>query len=73
MKQAIVALAANRGEGESVIVREAINRYLAPTPLVLRETPPPYGTTPPPTPPAPPPPAARPPKKKRAGARLDIS
>lgn len=29
MKQAIVDLARSRGEGESVIVREALNRYLA--------------------------------------------
>lgn len=42
MKAAIVRLASARGEGESVIVREAIKRYLHDL-EPLRETPPPYG------------------------------
>ena len=53
MKAAIVRLASARGEGESVIVREAINRYLHDL-EPLRETPPPYGHAPTkPEPPAP--------------------
>lgn len=45
MKTAIVRLASARGEGESVIVREAIKRYLNDL-EPLRETPPPYGHAP---------------------------
>lgn len=44
MKQAIVNLAAARGEGESVIVREALNQYIAGHESVMREEPTPYRT-----------------------------
>ena len=62
MKAAIVKLATHRGEGESVIVREAINRYLNEV-QPLRETPPAYGT---PTKPADTPVQAEPPSPKKA-------
>lgn len=61
MKAAIVRLASARGEGESVIVREAIKRYLHDL-EPLRETPPPYGHAP--TKPEPPPHPATPDTKK---------
>lgn len=46
MKQAIVNLAAARGEGESVIVREALNQYLAGHESVMREERAPYRVKP---------------------------